>query len=57
MRAFVVEFAEADDAVMKGIVAGRARELTADGATPAVGALRDEPSRQPRTDPEAGEPA
>jgi quercetin dioxygenase-like cupin family protein len=57
MRAFVVEFAEADDAVMKGIVEGRARELTAGRATPAEGALRDDPARPPRPDPDAGEPA
>jgi quercetin dioxygenase-like cupin family protein len=57
MRAFVVEFTDADDAAMKGIVDGRARELTAGPITPADGALRTDPTRPSRPDPEAGEPA
>ena len=57
MRAFVIEFADADDAAMKGIVEGRARELAAGPVSPAEGALRPEPTRPARSDPEAGEPA
>jgi quercetin dioxygenase-like cupin family protein len=57
MRAFVVEFADADDAAMRGIVEGRARELTGGRATPGLGALREEPARPTRPDHEAGEPA
>jgi len=57
MRAFVVEFTDADDAAMKGIVDGRARELTAGVVTPADGALRADPTRPARPDHEAGEPA
>jgi quercetin dioxygenase-like cupin family protein len=57
MRAFVIEFADADDAAMKGIVEGRARELEAGTPTPAEGALRSEPARPTRTDRDAGEPA
>ena len=60
MRAFVVEFTDADDAAMKGIIEGRARELTAgrtSPVTPGQGALRDEPSRPVRPDPDSGEPA
>jgi quercetin dioxygenase-like cupin family protein len=57
MRAFVVEFADADDAAMKGIVDGRARELAGGAAAPAQGSLRDDPARPARPDPDAGEPA
>jgi quercetin dioxygenase-like cupin family protein len=57
MRAFVIEFADADDAAMKGIVEGRARELGAGTVAPADGALRSDPARPARPDPEAGEPA
>ena len=58
MRAFVVEFTDADDAAMKGIVDGRAKELGAGSATPGDGALRPEPDGRPsRPDPDAGEPA
>jgi hypothetical protein len=57
MRAFVVEFTDADDAAMKSIVEGRARELTAGSASPAQGALREDPARPIRPHPEAGEPA
>jgi quercetin dioxygenase-like cupin family protein len=57
MRAFVVEFTDADDAAMKGIVDGRARELTAGTVTRAEGELRTDPTRPARPDPEAGEPA
>jgi quercetin dioxygenase-like cupin family protein len=57
MRAFVVEFADADDAAMKGIVEGRARELEAGTATAAHGALRPAADRRGSSDPNAGEPA
>lgn len=57
MRAFVIEFADADDAAMKGIVEGRARVLEAGTAAPAEGALRPDPARPARPDPDAGEPA
>lgn len=57
MRAFLIEFADADDAAMKGIVAGRARELGPGTLTPAEGSLRPDPTRPGRPDPEAGEPA
>ena len=57
MRAFVVEFADADDAAMKGIIEGRARELTAGTVAKADGALRDDPARPMPHDPDAGEPA
>ncbi|MEA2612921.1 MAG: hypothetical protein QOI52_880 [Chloroflexota bacterium] len=57
MRAFVVEFTDADDAAMKGIVDGRAKELTAGAVTRADGALRTDPTRPARSDPGAGEPA
>ncbi len=57
MRAFVIEFADADDAAMKGIVEGRARELEAGTPAAADGALRQDPTRPARLDPEAGEPA
>ena len=57
MRAFLVEFADADDAAMKGIIEGRARELTAGTVAKADGALRDDPARPMPHDPDAGEPA
>jgi len=57
MRAFVVEFADADDAAMRGVVEGRARELPAGTASRGVGALREDPARPARPDPDAGEPA
>jgi quercetin dioxygenase-like cupin family protein len=57
MRAFVVEFADADDAAMKGILEGRARELTSGSVAKADGALRMDPARPGRPDPDAGEPA
>lgn len=58
MRAFVVEFAGADDADVRGILEGRAAESTAGlGAPigPASGGLVT--ARAPRPDPDAGEPA
>ena len=57
MRAFVVEFADADDTAMRGIIEGRARELTAGSAAPAEGSLREDPARPARPDPDAREPA
>jgi len=57
MRAFLIEFADADDAAMKGIVEGRARELGAGTPAPADGELRTDPARHVHPDPEAGEPA
>ena len=57
MRAFVIEFADADDAAMKGIVEGRARELESGTPARADGALRPDPARPARPDQEAGEPA
>jgi hypothetical protein len=42
---------------MKGIVDGRAKELTAGAVTRADGALRTDPTRPARSDPGAGEPA
>src|SRR5688500_16112386 len=57
MRAFVIEFADADDAAMKQIVEGRARELEPGSATAAHGALRPAADRRGSSDPNAGEPA
>ena len=57
MRAFLIEFADADDAAMKGIVEGRARELGTGTVAPADGELRPDPTRPARSDPAAGEPA
>jgi quercetin dioxygenase-like cupin family protein len=58
MRAFVVEFAGADDSAIRGILEGRAVEAGALGVPVerAVGGLVSEGSRT-RHDPEAGEPA
>jgi quercetin dioxygenase-like cupin family protein len=58
MRAFVVEFAGADDADVRGILDGRAAESTA-GLGTSIGPARGElvTARAPRPDPDAGEPA
>lgn len=62
MRAFVIEFSGSDDADVLGVLAGRARELSAAddepaAATPGSGGLRFEPGRARPPGPEAGEPA
>ena len=57
MRAFVIEFADADDAAMKGIVEGRARELAGRPAAPGRRRPAADPTRPARPDPDAGEPA
>ena len=61
MRAFVVEFADADDAAMKGILEGRARELTAGtvgqgrwGVARRSGRARCPTTRTPASRPERG---
>ncbi len=55
MRAFIVEFAGPDDAIM----AGQARVATADDLPigKGVGQLAERADRSPRPDPDAGEPA
>ena len=59
MRAFVVEFAGTDDAILRGIVEGRARELAAGEGRSATdrgeGALAERETG-PVHDPLAGEP-
>jgi quercetin dioxygenase-like cupin family protein len=58
MRAFLVEFADADDTAMRGVLEGRAIDAgELDGPVErGVGALVDDGSRI-RHDPDAGEPA
>jgi quercetin dioxygenase-like cupin family protein len=58
MRAFVIEFAGPDDALIRGIFEGRVPALE-DGATPVArgeGSLVTSDRRPPPTDPTAGEP-
>ncbi|HSK52149.1 MAG TPA: cupin domain-containing protein [Clostridia bacterium] len=57
MRAFLVEFAGADDSAVRGILEGEIRALEAGGARaePAIGALAEQ-DRPSAHDPSAGEP-
>ena len=59
MRAFVVEFADADDSAVVGLLEGRAVEIDPDEVSPerrGIGALAERPSTG-TTDPDSGEPA
>ena len=58
MRAMVVEFVGADDAVARGILPGVPKALPARGARAARGEGKLAPRREPRVahDPSAGEP-
>lgn len=59
MRAFIVEFGGADDAAVRGILEGHARELGPGEPAPetAVGGLAPDAAGTGRPDPDAGEPA
>lgn len=61
MRAFVVEFAGADDTAIRGILEGTAREIPAGAPSRDTGlghgAVRQDAGRTAGSDPEAGEPA
>jgi quercetin dioxygenase-like cupin family protein len=61
MRAFVVEFAGADDTAIRGILEGSVREVPAGaqrhGATAGQGVVRHDTGGTAVSDPEAGEPA
>jgi quercetin dioxygenase-like cupin family protein len=57
MRAFVIEFAGADDAAIRGIFEGRLAEIGAGGAPVARGeGTLTSPEHLPPPDPTAGEP-
>lgn len=59
MRAFVVEFADADDSAVVGLLEGRAVEVAPDAVSPerrGIGTLAERPSTG-TTDPDSGEPA
>ena len=59
MRAFVIEFAGADESVGRGVLEGEARVLepgTGSPSTRADGRLREDASGSVAHDPEAGEP-
>lgn len=60
MRAFTIEFAGADDADVRGVIDGRARDRSAiaDRVEPADGRLTSGgTTARPSSDPDAGEPA
>ncbi len=59
MRAFVIDFAGADDAAVRGLLEGRATDVSAHpgGVERGVGALRPGEDGTSRPDPDAGEPA
>jgi quercetin dioxygenase-like cupin family protein len=59
MRAVVIEFGGADDAAVRGILEGQARELLPGdvAATPGVGGLAADAAGSSRPEPDAGEPA
>jgi quercetin dioxygenase-like cupin family protein len=59
MRAFVIEYGGADDAAVRGILEGRARELLPGEPTPepGVGGLATDAAGSTVPDPDAGEPA